>query len=198
MCFCNSAGVWSPPLKSLSVLVCFSPCEYSWFEVYHLHFKVILMQLDPDVCYRSLEESGRPQHQHQLQVSWKCPLDDKISCRFIFKSLSVCIYTFIWRVSSRCLGELTAILDREALTELHLSFRRSMMMMKPMLAASILETGHSEDVNWTAPLDWCSFIQPSSLLIYFVTSLRINESLEETAMATETMFCSPHGIVIKH
>lgn len=34
---------------------------------------------------------------------------------------------------------LTAILDREAFTELHLSFRRSMTMMKPMLAASRLQ-----------------------------------------------------------
>lgn len=34
---------------------------------------------------------------------------------------------------------LTAILDREAFTELHLSFRRSMTMMKPMLAASMLQ-----------------------------------------------------------
>lgn len=36
--------------------------------------------------------------------------------------------------------QLTAILDREAFTELHLSFRRSMMMMNPMLAASRLQT----------------------------------------------------------
>lgn len=34
---------------------------------------------------------------------------------------------------------LTAILDREAFTELHLSFRRSMTMMNPMLAASRLQ-----------------------------------------------------------
>lgn len=36
-------------------------------------------------------------------------------------------------------GELTAIRDREAFTELHLSFRRSMIIMKPMLAASRLK-----------------------------------------------------------
>lgn len=40
--------------------------------------------------------------------------------------------------------ELTAILDREALTELHLSFRRS-MMMKPMLAASRLGTAGTKN-----------------------------------------------------
>lgn len=42
----------------------------------YLHFKVILVQLDPDICDSLLEEPGWPQHQHQLQVPWKSPLDN--------------------------------------------------------------------------------------------------------------------------
>ena len=50
--------------------------------VYHyLHFKIILVQLDPDVCYGPLEEPGGSQHQHQLQVSWKCSLKNKTACK---------------------------------------------------------------------------------------------------------------------
>lgn len=37
----------------------------------YLHFKVILVQLDPNVCDSLLEEPGWSQHQHQLQVSRK-------------------------------------------------------------------------------------------------------------------------------
>ena len=47
----------------------------------YLHFKIILVQLDPDVCDRPLEEPGRPQHQHQLQVSWKRPLETQQQCK---------------------------------------------------------------------------------------------------------------------
>ena len=61
-----------------------------------------------------------------------------------------CVYVFIWL---GCIRELTAILDREAFTELHLSFRRSMTMIKPILAASKLQTGGRKDVNCTATLD---------------------------------------------
>lgn len=40
----------------------------------YLHFKIIPVQLDSDVCDSFLKEPGRSQHQHQLQVPWKCPL----------------------------------------------------------------------------------------------------------------------------
>lgn len=40
----------------------------------YLHFKIVLVQLDADVCDSFLKELGGPQHQHQLQVPWKCPL----------------------------------------------------------------------------------------------------------------------------
>lgn len=66
--------------------------------------------------------------------------------RFIFSFSSMCTHIYsVCDLNTRCLRELTAILDREAFTELHLSFRLSMMMMKPMLAASRLETGGTED-----------------------------------------------------
>lgn len=58
--------------------------EFIWLVLKHayryLHFKVILVQLDSDVCYGPLEEPGWPQHQDQLQVSWKRPLDN--ACEF--------------------------------------------------------------------------------------------------------------------
>lgn len=41
----------------------------------YLHFKVILVHLDPNVSHSPVEEPGWPEHQHQLQVSWKCPLN---------------------------------------------------------------------------------------------------------------------------
>lgn len=40
----------------------------------YLHFKVIPVQLNAYVSDGPLEETGGPQHQHQLEVPWKCPL----------------------------------------------------------------------------------------------------------------------------
>lgn len=34
------------------------------------------MQLDANVSQSPVEEPGRPQHQHQQQVSWEGPLKD--------------------------------------------------------------------------------------------------------------------------
>lgn len=42
----------------------------------YLHFKVIPVQLNAYVSDGPLEETGGPQHQHQLEVPWKCPLVD--------------------------------------------------------------------------------------------------------------------------
>lgn len=42
----------------------------------YLHFKIILVQLDPNICNSLLQEPGWLQHQHQLQVTWKCPLEN--------------------------------------------------------------------------------------------------------------------------
>lgn len=61
----------------------------------YLHFKVILVQFDPDVCYGPLEEPGRPQHQDQLQVSRKRPLNNTAAGQSYNKSLThhLCVYT---------------------------------------------------------------------------------------------------------
>lgn len=53
----------------------------------YLHFKVILVQLDSDVCDSFLEEPGRPQHQHQLQVPWKRPLGRSRSILYLWNFL---------------------------------------------------------------------------------------------------------------
>ena len=43
----------------------------------YLHFEVIPVQPDANICYCSLEKPRGPQHQDQLQVPWKCPLLDQ-------------------------------------------------------------------------------------------------------------------------
>lgn len=119
----------------------------------YLHFKIILVQLDSNVCDCFLNEPGRPQYQDELQVPWKCPLNTSSGSSKHTHILEY--FIFVEGCKMKCLDvhsgtqtkaadhihslELTAILDREAFTELHLSFRRSMMMMKPMLAASRLQ-----------------------------------------------------------
>lgn len=60
----------------------------------YLHFKVVSVQLDADVCYRSLEEPGGSQHQHQLQVSWKRPLNSTPTCLITLLKCSF-IHSFI-------------------------------------------------------------------------------------------------------
>lgn len=90
------------------------------------------------------------------------------------------------RLDLICRVELTAILDKEAFTELHLSFRRSMMMTKPILAASRLEGGeYSEGDNQRLSISWLnskaevgglSSVSYLGMLVRYVTTSRKSSS----------------------
>ena len=77
------------------------------------------------------------------------------ACVFVCVFVCVCGHVCVSEGGSVCVcvcvcvsgALLTAILVSEALTELHLSFLRSMMMTKPMLAASRLETTRGQLAN---------------------------------------------------
>lgn len=42
----------------------------------YLHFKVISVEFNANVSDRPLDEAGGSQDKHQLQVSWKCSLQE--------------------------------------------------------------------------------------------------------------------------
>ena len=84
----------------------------------YLHFKVILVQFDPDICYGPLEEPGRPQHQDQLQVSRKRPLDNTAARQSHSKSpdhhpcVSRCYQTIKYHIMTSVCSELVNRRDR--------------------------------------------------------------------------------------